>query len=332
MSDSDSPSGAEGQQRGKKRVTREEFNALANETHDMFNMVADMQQSLQELLERGEAQPGEDGEVAAVGHQGESKEAKAAYKDRVAVWKNTMARKGWMLIGGKTVMMGCKQAELQAVLARKTQVTQAVASQLTSLAGFRVEDYLPAGAGIKAADLALSDQMDIMVDAITTVLGKGVSGDACRDRLDTLKRGLEEGAGTLREHARENFLAIRVPQNKARLVKMVNGDMDEWSSRLVDIAATAAVEWMVPPEDDSLPAVPVPIWSKLNAYMAAGGIINAEEYAHQAPVAKRSRSKRPARDALFRMGTTQGMPLRTSVNVHPRSGQGLAGRRDQRVG
>ena len=63
MSDSEdnSLSGAEGRQRGKKRVTREEFNALADETHGMFNMVADMQQSLQELLERVEAQPGEDG-------------------------------------------------------------------------------------------------------------------------------------------------------------------------------------------------------------------------------------------------------------------------------
>ena len=211
-------------------------------------------------------------------------------------------------------------------------MTQAVTSQPTNLAGFRVEDHLPAEAGIKPAGLALSDRMDIMVDASTTVLGTGASGDACRDRLETPKRGLEEDPGTLRGHAREIVLAIRVRQNKARLVKIVNGGMDEWSSRLVDIAAAAAVEWMVPPEDDSLPAVPVPIWSKLNAYMAAGGIINAEEYAHQAPVAKRSRSKRPARDALFRMGTTQGMPLRTSVNVHPRSGQGLAGRRDQRVG
>ena len=63
MSDSEdnSLSGAEGRQRGKKRVTREEFNALADETHGMFNMVADMQQSLQELLGRVEAQPGEDG-------------------------------------------------------------------------------------------------------------------------------------------------------------------------------------------------------------------------------------------------------------------------------
>lgn len=37
------PSGEEDQQRGKKRVMREEFNVLPDETHYIFNIVAGMQ-------------------------------------------------------------------------------------------------------------------------------------------------------------------------------------------------------------------------------------------------------------------------------------------------
>ena len=47
------------------------------------------------------------------------------------------------MIGGKTVMAGCKQAGLQAIPARKARAVAAITSRLAHLAAFKVKAHMP---------------------------------------------------------------------------------------------------------------------------------------------------------------------------------------------
>lgn len=141
------------------------------------------------------------GASAATLHAG-SREAKHALKELLNTWKNPPMRKGWMLIGAKPVMVGCKQAELQAILANKVRVAEEFAKQLTHMAGSDVGAYMPDGPWVHPLrGLNIVEQMEIMVDVIVTIVGKGADTEASKGRVAALHKGLHDGLETLQGHA-----------------------------------------------------------------------------------------------------------------------------------
>lgn len=109
-------------------------------------------------------------------------------------------------------MLGCKQAQVQALLSWKAKATSAITTQLANLSGFKVEDYMPCGETVKLNAITVQEQMTIMIDTIMTIMGKGVGDVVSGERLATLGRAFEEGASILREHAAKYFMAIRMPE------------------------------------------------------------------------------------------------------------------------
>ena len=74
-----------------------------------------------------------------------------------------------------------------------------------------------------------------------------------------LAGAFEKGIGVIREHALDYFQTMMVPANRNRLVKLINSDLTDWSSRLFRAGVLAGANWLEPPPVGQLPAVVVPI-------------------------------------------------------------------------
>lgn len=159
-----------------------------------------------------------------------------------------------MMIGAKSAMLGCKQAELQALLSWKAKATSVITTQLANLSDFKVEDYMLHGETVKFNVITVQEQVTIMIDAIMTVMGKGVGDGVSGEHLATLGRALEEEASILRGHAAKYIMAIRMLDNRTRMAELINDEMAEWSSKLIGLATTAGAQGMVPPEHRRPPA------------------------------------------------------------------------------
>ena len=59
---------------------------------------------------------------------------------------------------------------------------------------------------------------------------------------------------------------------KARISRFINQDLEDWSNAVHDAALSAGSNWHEPPGIDELPGAVVPTWAKIGAYIDAGGL------------------------------------------------------------
>ena len=86
--------------------------AMSEQITEMFNMITDLQQGMQEILEQHRMHQGGSVDGSPAAQPDESNKARADLKDSFDAWKSSTARKCWILTDTKPAMVGCKQAEL----------------------------------------------------------------------------------------------------------------------------------------------------------------------------------------------------------------------------
>ena len=215
----------------------------------------------------------------------------------VEAWEDPAGRVLWLLSGARPDVLDWKQGELQAVLARKVRVTEAVIGQIMNMDKFDVSDYMLGGNSMyHAVDMSLAAQMEVMVDVVMTVVENCSNGATNVDRVSTLRHAFQRGLDTVRDHARKNALVIRAEKNRARIRSLVNRDLEVWSVEMSRICSAVTWEKGFPLNDDRLPPVPVPTWDNLDASIDTVGLLTEEERAGFIRRNKRRRtaSKRPA--------------------------------------
>ena len=75
----------------------------------------------------------------------------------------------------------------------------------------------------------------------------------------------------IREHALDYFQTMMVPANRNRLVKLIYSDLMDWSLVLLRLEVIAGVPWLELSPVGQLPAVVVPIWTRLDVFLSSGG-------------------------------------------------------------
>ena len=258
------------------RESVEEVQTQAVSDHgNHVGMCQQLQRSVDDLMQRDS---GSDG-------GGVSRSQRADAKDENAAWRTDVIRRFWILTAERPAMFNLKRSELQAVLAEVTAVTDRVTTQLDTLKGFSVTDYMAEGDDTSAVgddtsavgDMFLPEQMDVMVQSLLTVIGTGVESDTGVERMQTLARAFHEGADTLRVHCRKHRGKLRIAANKNIMRDLVNEDVKSWAADLFGAAVAALKASRSPPTD--FPDVIVPIWTKLNGYMTTGGLQHAPNVA-----------------------------------------------------
>ena len=183
-----------------------------------------------------------------------SRAQKADAKDENVAWRNDVIRRFWILTAERPAMYNLKRSELQAVLA-VTAVTDRVTSQLNTLTGFAVTDYMAEGGDTSAAgDMFLPEQMDVMIQSLLTIIGTGVESDTGVERMQTLASPFRGGADTLRVHCWKHRGKLRISANKNIMRDLVNEDVKSWAADLFG-AAVAALKASRSPRQTS------PTWS-----------------------------------------------------------------------
>ena len=228
----------------------------------------------------------------------EAHASKLAAKTRLNMWLNTTTRKYWILVDARPALTSIRRTELQDLLQKRVMVTGEIATQLETLSGFDVTGYMPRTATAKSvaeSRFPLADQLAILAHAVSTVVGYGEHTENTTARLRTLDAAFARGIEVVREHALDFFEAMNVPANRSRLAKLINADLAAWSSKLVRAGVSAGVTWHEPPPPGQLPAVVVPVWDKLDAFIDAGGLMNVEEAAAERPAKQRKVGDKVAR-------------------------------------
>lgn len=274
------------------------------------DMLVQLQGMLQDGLLGGAAGPGgpigggqepgalQGGAVPQAFAGPEAHASKLAAKTRLNMWLNTTTRKYWILVDARPALTSIRRTELQDLLQKRVMVTGEIATQLETLSGFDVTGYMPRTATAKSvaeSRFPLADQLAILAHAVSTVVGYGEHTENTTARLRTLDAAFARGIEVVREHALDFFEAMNVPANRSRLAKLINADLAAWSSKLVRAGVSAGVTWHEPPPPGQLPAVVVPVWDKLDAFIDAGGLMNVEEAAAERPAKQRKVGDKVAR-------------------------------------
>lgn len=216
----------------------------------------------------------------------------------VKAWKHPTGRKYWLLSGARPGMLEWEQAELQAWLAGEARATQSVTAQLAKMDNFDVSDYVFDGASIDPAiDMSLAEQMEVLVDVVMKVVQKDAASTAASvERVSTLRGAFQQGVDIVRDHARKRFWAARKTRNRARIAWLVNDDLKTWSTSLNNSSIALESKWAFPPNSESLPPVPVPMWASLNRDIGTIGVLTEDEHAGYAHRTKRMliASKQPS--------------------------------------
>ena len=192
--------------------------------------------------------------------------------------------------GERPSLTGARRQEIQDLLQKRVLVTGDIATHLETLSGFDVAGYIPRRAtanSIAESRFPLADQLAILSHAVCTVVGYVIDHPASAPRLQILAGAFQKGIGVIREHALDYFQTMMVPANHNRLVKLINYDLTDWSSELFRAGVIAGSKWLEPPPVGQLPAVVVPIWTRLDAFLNSGGLIHVEEQAAERPAKQR---------------------------------------------
>ena len=151
-------------------------------------------------------------------------------------------------------------------------MTAAVATQLQTLSGLDVGAFLPPGVDLEVATNLLVDrQMRVLGNSIVLIVGEENS-NAGRARVAHLSNAFNEGITLVEDHCMQQLAALQQPENRRRMMKVVNDDLHAWTLALHASSSWAGRKWISPPGIVDLPPVVVPAWSKLRAYIGTGVI------------------------------------------------------------
>lgn len=120
-------------------------------------------------------------------------------KEYYAAWRNLDTRKAWITSEERAVY-GMKRTEMQALLGDLALTSDETTQHLNRFTGVRVEAHMAEGSTSRlATNLVLTEQLDIMVDAILVVTGNGRISEDGVDRVSMLATGLREGLTLLQD-------------------------------------------------------------------------------------------------------------------------------------
>ena len=189
----------------------------------------------------GERAEDENGEDAGTGEPiVRGQEAKVMCKENIVALKNSSARRISIISRVRPVVGEMTREELQAVFANVALVKPAHTSQVTQCLAFDVSDYMPYGdPGDPSADLNLLEQMEILVDVVIQVIGKGAESVGSMARVDALHRGFKVGINAVKKCKQQCAKEMRIPSNRERIEKLINEDILVWTSALLDTSMSA---------------------------------------------------------------------------------------------
>lgn len=203
----------------------------------------------------------------------EKRAQKLLARRRSTMWGNPDTR-AWWLLSGDLPKNSLHRTELRDLLSKKALVTAAVATQLQTLSGLDVGAFLPPGIDLDvAANLLVDRQMRVLGNAIVLVVGEDASSVG-RTRASQLGDAFNEGVTLVEDHCMQQLAALQHPDNRRRMVQVVNDDLHAWSVALHGASAAAGRRWATPPGIADLPPVVVPVWRKLRAYIDTGVVPN----------------------------------------------------------
>ena len=134
------------------------------------------------------------------------------------------------------------------------------------------------GAGVS---LPLSQHNCVLGHALVTIAHRGFPQDAVdlhvtRARVEALRLAFELGAKMLNSHVMEHYAIANSRGNRVRLAELVKKDIIKLTMDLRAASDICGHNWAYPPAVTAFPAIPGPLWLRLNAYIKIGGLINAD--------------------------------------------------------
>lgn len=211
-----------------------------------------------------------DGTADGGGPMAEEKRAQKLLARRRSIMWGNPATRAWWLLSGDLPKNSLHRTELRDLLHKKALVTAAVATQLQTLSALDVGSFLPPGIDLDvASNLLIDRQMRVLGNAIVMVAGEEDS-NAGRTRASQLSDAFNEGIMMVEDHCMQQLAALQQPDNRRRMVEVVNDDLYAWTSALHGVSAAAGRRWTSAPGIVDLPPVVVPAWTKLRAYIGTG--------------------------------------------------------------
>ncbi|CAN0306313.1 unnamed protein product, partial [Scytosiphon promiscuus] len=170
------------------------------------------------------------------------------------------------------------QATLQATVGDECRIDDRTFAMLTSLSSFRVGAFRPRGEAA-SADVPLISRLTIMGQAIISMAAASLPPPQprayeyriCRARIASLFDAFREAIRRIRAQTKRFRAAAADPQTIRLLAGHINSDMEAWSNNLLTEATRIAHAFMASPPDsaDALPALPLPQWEHLFAYLSS---------------------------------------------------------------
>ena len=192
--------------------------------------------------------------------------------ERITAWTNANTRAFWLLCGDKPKGCDLSRVHLQRVFKNTALASPAVVEQLSALAGLDVTAFVPQGAEPSTAGtIAIEKRFAILVKVLILVIGRDVTSVGGKARVEKLCAAFEDGVEMVTSHGDANHQAIQLPIHKKRIARFINKDLED------------------------LPAVVLPTWSKIAAYIDAGRLEHVDT--HKDPVATREKGGRAVKRA-----------------------------------
>lgn len=203
--------------------------------------LAKKERRLQDVQSRLEKRGGAALDAAAIARE-------AVLTRRAEAWQHRITRKHWLLSGEMPATCDLQAGEMRDMLRDvPLQVSPAVMDQISTLAGFRIEVYLPRPSG---STPTVSQKLTLLMDdLLLKVVGQDVRSHLGRARVTTLHGAFLRSVNTVRSHEIRNLLcgAVRGREIHDKLVLLVNDGLSKWASALFDAAVSAGQKRSSPP-------------------------------------------------------------------------------------
>eukprot|EP00752_Nemacystus_decipiens_P016039 g14340.t1 len=154
-------------------------------------------------------------------------------KEDLSLWLNSQYGKRWCLTGQRPLEATMTLVIMSMRLRKVAAVDQEVLSMMNNLGAFDVRAMKAPNDAISTS-IDLPERLAIFIDALMAVVSRGVCGAVGDARLDALRRGMQNGASVLRQHATAHRSAMREPANYDVLADIINDDVNEWAGDIIN--------------------------------------------------------------------------------------------------
>lgn len=179
-------------------------------------------------------------------------------KEDYRAWTNPANCWRWYITGVKPVATGLNVSRMKLIMHDKAEITTSNLGMLNDVSDVDIREFIAPGDDRFASDRMPTEHLEIFIDAIITLVSKGVHSSVSQGRVDALERGLRRGLDKLRQHCIECRNLVRVPENFSTLVDLANLDINSWGARVFDEATNFVAIYPSPPEIGDFPVVVVP--------------------------------------------------------------------------